>query len=270
MDIPRAEALTHIFPFLVRLILPQGVLDFEKNIPASDVTVFATTNAVLVRKDLHPQLVYLLAQALSEVHGGAGFFQHVGQFPTLTDPEYAMDPDALDFYRNGPSFLDRYLPFWMAIYARRATAVLIAALAIGLPFWSLGPRIYDWVERERVSALYRRLRIIEVALHAEFTDAKMVALQAEMDKIDRAARILPMRHSDHFFSVRERVEQVRTRSRRASTAKLIQLAIVRRMFALAMVPTIDRNEVTPSRMRQSRHRNCCQLRPTPSWPWRRS
>jgi hypothetical protein len=38
----------------------------------------------------------------------------------------------------------------------------------------------------------------------------MAALHTEVDKIDWAARILPMRHSDQFFSVRERIEQVRT------------------------------------------------------------
>ena len=178
---------------------------------ATDLTVFATTNAVLVRRNLHPQLVYLLAQALSEVHGEAGFFQRAGQFPTLTDPEYPADPGALDFYKNGPSFLDRYLPFWMAVYLRRATAVLIAILAIGFPFWNLAPRMYAWVHRQRITALYRRLRIIESKLQTKLTAEQIAALHTEVDKIDWAARILPMRHSDQFFSVRERIEQVRTR-----------------------------------------------------------
>jgi hypothetical protein len=142
-----------------------------------------------------------LAQALSKVHGRAGFFQRAGQFPTLTDPEYPVDPGALDFYKNGPSFLDGYLPFWMAVYLRRA---------IGFPFWNLAPRMYAWVHRQRITALYRRLRIIESKLQTELTAEQMAALHTEVDKIDWAARILPMRHSDQFFSVRERIEQVRT------------------------------------------------------------
>ena len=49
MSVTRAEALTRFFPFLTRLVLPQGAIDFEKKIPANDVVLFANTNSVLVR-----------------------------------------------------------------------------------------------------------------------------------------------------------------------------------------------------------------------------
>ncbi len=82
MSFPRGEALSRIFPFLVRLVLPQGVIDFEKNIPANDISLIGTTNAVLVRNDIHPALIGLLAQALKEAHSEAGLFQRVEEFPT--------------------------------------------------------------------------------------------------------------------------------------------------------------------------------------------
>jgi TRAP transporter TAXI family solute receptor len=97
MSFPRGEALTRIFPFLVRLVLPQGVIDFEKNIPAADVPLIGTTNAVLVRNDIHPALVGLLAQALKETHSEAGLFQRVEEFPTQIDPEYPVAAGAIDF-----------------------------------------------------------------------------------------------------------------------------------------------------------------------------
>ena len=34
MNLPQAEAFTRLFPYLTRLILPQGVVDLEKDIPA--------------------------------------------------------------------------------------------------------------------------------------------------------------------------------------------------------------------------------------------
>ena len=37
MNIRRAEALSRMYPFLVRLVLPEGVIDLERNIPATDV-----------------------------------------------------------------------------------------------------------------------------------------------------------------------------------------------------------------------------------------
>ena len=84
--------------------MPQDVIDLAHNIPANDVTLIGTTNAVLVRNDLHPELIYLLARTLQEAHSEAGLFQKVGEFPSQTDPEYPMAESAVHFYKNGPSF----------------------------------------------------------------------------------------------------------------------------------------------------------------------
>jgi TRAP-type uncharacterized transport system substrate-binding protein len=68
MNFTQAEALTRIFPFLVRLVLPQGVIDFERMVPATDMILIAASNVVLVRKDIHPALIDLLVQAIKETH----------------------------------------------------------------------------------------------------------------------------------------------------------------------------------------------------------
>jgi TRAP transporter TAXI family solute receptor len=94
LNFTRAEALTRIFPNLVRLILPQGVFDIAENIPPNDVSLIATTVRILIRDDLHPVIVSLLLQTMIKEHGGAGIFQRAGEFPTQTDPEYPM-PRAL-------------------------------------------------------------------------------------------------------------------------------------------------------------------------------
>ncbi len=176
MSFPRAEALTRIFPFLVRLILPQGAINFEKNIPANDISLIGTTNAVLVRKDIHPALVGLLAQALKETHSEAGLFQRVEEFPTQIDPEYPVAAGAIDFYKNGPSLLYQYLPFQMVTYVRRLLAVSVAGMAVFFPLFSYAPKLYLWFVRERMSKIYRRLRIIEKVLQTE-----LAAPQVEND-----------------------------------------------------------------------------------------
>src|SRR5262249_9193373 len=122
MSLSQAEALARLFPYLTRLVLPQGVIDLEKNIPPADVSLIATTSAVVVRKDLHPALVYLLAQAMAEEHRGAGIFNRTGEFPTQIDPEFPMAEGAVDFYRNGPSLLNKYLPHWIIPHFQRLVA----------------------------------------------------------------------------------------------------------------------------------------------------
>src|SRR5664279_907811 len=75
MNVTQAEAITRLFPSLNKLVLPQGVIDLEKNIPPSDVSLIGSTSVFVVRKDLHPELIYLLAQALKEEHSSGGVFQ---------------------------------------------------------------------------------------------------------------------------------------------------------------------------------------------------
>jgi TRAP-type uncharacterized transport system substrate-binding protein len=84
MSWPTAEAFTIIFPDLVRLVLPRAVIDIDRNIPANDVPLIGTTAKVLVRGDLHPEIVQLLLQTMVEVHGGRQIFQR--RVNSLTAP----------------------------------------------------------------------------------------------------------------------------------------------------------------------------------------
>ncbi len=72
MSFANADAYIQRFPFLTRLVLREGVVDFAANLPPADTVLLATTAAVLVREDAHRALVSLLAQAVQEVHGAAG------------------------------------------------------------------------------------------------------------------------------------------------------------------------------------------------------
>jgi TRAP transporter TAXI family solute receptor len=211
LNFPRAEALTKIYPFLVRLVLPAGVIDFANNNPPADVNLLGATNAVLVRKDLNPQIVSLLAQALVEVHGEAGLFQRAGEFPTLTDPEYPMAEGARDFYRSGAGLLNRYLPFWVTNYLQRTIAIAIAAIAILVPAFRVVPMLYLWLVQQQLRKLYRRLRVVDEALQMELTIPQVEALKNDLADLDQAAKVVPMRDSDLLFVFRHHLDRTRSR-----------------------------------------------------------
>jgi TRAP-type uncharacterized transport system substrate-binding protein len=216
MNFSSADAFMRFFPDLVRLVLPKGVVQFDPPNPPDDITLVGTTAKVLIRDDLHPAIVQLLAQTLKEEHSGPGLFQRSGEFPSINDPEYAVSSVAIEYYRNGPSLLPRYLPLWMTTYVQRIIAFLVATLAIFFPVFGFAPRMYGWFIRQRFRQLYQRLRVIENSLQSRVAPAKAEALQAELADIDRATMTVPMRHSDLYFMLRYHLDQTRSRLIEAS------------------------------------------------------
>jgi len=213
MSFTEAEALTRIFPFLVRLELPRAVIDFESIIPATDMILIASPNAVLVRRDIHPALIDLLAQTIAEAHGKPGIFQKAGEFPTQIDPEYPVAQSARDFYRNGPSFLHRYLPFWMTGYAQRTIAVLAAVIAIVFPLFHFLPQFYKWTMRRRLLYWYDQLKVLEASINANPSDKHLIERLFEVERIeDAVSRIrFPLAFTDQLYNLRSHIDIVRRR-----------------------------------------------------------
>jgi hypothetical protein len=63
--------------------------------------------------------------------------------------------------------------------------------------------------RSRVIRLYRRLRAVNAQLKRELSAGELGALQKDLDGIDHAANVLPMRHSDLFFALRMHIRDTR-------------------------------------------------------------
>lgn len=213
MSFPTAEAFTRLFPNLVRLVLPQGVVDVEANIPPNDVPLIATTSSVLVRSDLHPTIVSLLLQTMLEVHKAPGIFQKAGEFPQPTDPDYSVAASAVDFYKNGPSYLQKYLPLWMTVHAQRAIAVTVAAIAIGVPVFHYLPLLYQWHMRRRLLYWYSQLKAVETSIDVNRSDANLSAQQAELERIENAVSHVrfPLAFADQLYDLRGHIHIVRRR-----------------------------------------------------------
>jgi hypothetical protein len=120
------------------------------------------------------------------------------------------EPTAVDFYKNGPSFLNRYLPFWMVSHVQRLLAVLLAAGVIVYPLLNFAPKLYRWFLQDRMRKLYRRLGIVEKAMKENMTASQLAALQSDLENIDRVSAVLPMRHSETYFGFKRDIDATRT------------------------------------------------------------
>ena len=211
MSFANAEAFTRIFPDLNRLVLPQGVVDINHNIPPADVQLIGTPSKVLIRSDLHPEIVQLLLQTMKEVHSGSTILHRSGEYPNGTDAEYTVAPTATDFYKNGPSFMQRHLPLWLSVHVQRAIAVLVTGIAIGFPLFRFLPQLYKWITRRRLFYWYAQLKLLEASFDANSNDKHLADKQAELDRIEDAVSHIrfPLTFSDHVYNLRSHIDIVR-------------------------------------------------------------
>lgn len=211
MSFSQAEAYQRRFPFLYRLLMPHGVVDLVRDFPAEDVTLLAPTANLVVRGDLHPALQSLLLQAAAEVHGGAGFFQGRGEFPAYKDAFLPLSAEAARYYRSGPPFLQRYLPFWLAVLIDRLVVLLVPVVALLIPLLKVAPALYSWRVRSKVFRCYGELKFLENDLKHHFRPEALPDYRARLDAIDAEASELPvpLAFADLVYTLREHVNLVR-------------------------------------------------------------
>ena len=93
-----------------------------------------------------------------------------------------MAAEAERYYRSGPPWLQRYLPFWLANFVDRMWIVLLPLLAALLPLSRIVPPLVTLRLRSRVYRWYAHLRAIEKALEAPGAD--LARLRGQIDKLD--------------------------------------------------------------------------------------
>ena len=217
-DFSQAEAYTRRLPFLTHVVLPRGIVDLGRNIPAQDYHLIAPTATLVAREELHPALVGQLVKAATTIHGGAGWFQQQGQFPSPRYTEIPVAPEAARYYRDGPPFLQRYLSFWLANLAERLWIVVVALTALLIPLSRIVPPIYVWRVRSRVYRWYGELRAIEQAFEdagAQPGQPIRTELGRRLDGLeDRVNHIsVPLAYADELYRLRSHIHLVRERIR---------------------------------------------------------
>ena len=215
LSFARAQAYTRRFPYLTRLVLPQGTFDFALDLPRRDVVLVSPTANLLVRRDLHPALAYLLLRAATEVHADAGLFNRRGEFPGTTDADFPLSPEAQRYYASGTPFLQRYLPYWAANLLDRLWVMLLPVFAVAIPLARLVPPLYGWRVRSRIYRRYARLKEIELQLEQTATPEALQDMLSHLAGIEKAVNRMPtpLAYSANLYSFRHHIDMVRERVR---------------------------------------------------------
>jgi TRAP transporter TAXI family solute receptor len=216
MSFQRAAAYTRRHHFLSRVTLPQGVVDLARDIPGQEISLLATTANMVARTDLHPALIDLLVYSGQQIHGGGGWFEASGRFPTPDYADFPLSQEARHFYQRGPSFLQRYLPFWAATLLDRMKVMLLPLVALMIPLTKIMPPLYRWRIRSRIYPWYRDVlaidrRAAQHDLDLEQALQDLSAIEREVAKVS-----VPLSFAEELYDLRlhislarERLEKIR-------------------------------------------------------------
>ncbi len=207
----RAGAYARRYDFLTTLILPEGAEDLGKNIPDRTIQMLATTSSLVIDPELHPALVSLMMQVLSKVHGGGGWFAEKGEFPSAKYMEFPLNSQAQRFYKYGPPFLQRYLPFWAASFLDRMKIMILPLLGLMLPLFKIVPPLYRWRMRARIYRWYEELEEVDKFIVHDAEDA--LPLLQRLEALEKEVRDIkvPLSFFQQLYHLRLHIDFIRSR-----------------------------------------------------------
>ena len=212
LNLARADAYVALYPFLSKATVPRGVGDLAKDLPPADVIVFASKASLVVRKNLHPAIQYLLLSTAVQIHSGVSMFHRAGRFPAAEGIELPLSSEAVQFYKSGQPFLQHNLPFWMASLVGHLLVLLIPIVAVLYPMMRFLPALYGWLMRRKIARLYGELRFLEDEITGGGpTDAAQ--LMARLDQLEKQANQLrmPIAYESMMYLLRNHIGVVRNR-----------------------------------------------------------
>lgn len=219
VSFPRADAYVALFPYLTKLVVPMGVGDLARERPPRDVTLLATRTSLVARSGLHPALQYLLLEVAAQVHSGAEIFQKPGEFPAAESIDLPLSTHAQHYYKSGRPFLQRYVPFWLAVMGEQILVIAIPIAGILYPLASGLMALYGWGMRRRIVRIYGELLWIEseiakrgAGLAKDDLSERLQALEKRTSGVQLPPTYVPLLYTlkEHLYHARARLERSRT------------------------------------------------------------
>ncbi|WP_316898553.1 TAXI family TRAP transporter solute-binding subunit [Pseudodesulfovibrio indicus] len=212
----RAETYVRTHHFLKKLTLPPGGIDLMRDLPETDVTLVAPAANLVIRDDLHPALRYLFLLAADKIHGEGDMFAMSGEFPNGQALLFPLSDESANFFKSGPPFLMRYLPFQAAITAERLKILLIPLLTLLFPLFKITPPAYRWQIRRRIFKWYKHLKRLDMEALDLTDSARAKEMLDQLKEMDRQVleTSVPLSYTDNVYSLRVHIRLIRTRLER--------------------------------------------------------
>lgn len=208
MSFSRSEAYALRYGHLSRVSLPEGSIDLANNSPDRNIELIAPAATLISRESLHPAISDLIMQISNEIFSSGELYDGDRAFPSKDLMDYPLSSEAERFYKSGPPFLQRYLPFWAATLVDRLKVLLLPMLALLLPLSKILPPTYRWTVRKKIYQWYEELQLIDQSSYEIDTEENLEHCLANLDKIEHEVREVevPLGYAHELYELRQHID----------------------------------------------------------------
>ncbi|MEL7059170.1 MAG: TAXI family TRAP transporter solute-binding subunit [Acidobacteriota bacterium] len=213
MSFERSRAYHVRHRYLSDVLLGEGVVDLQTNLPDRDVTMVAAAAALAARSDLHHAIVPLVIEAAQDVHGNGGFFDEPGTFPSSQWLGLPLGTEAEHYLERGPSFLFRVLPYRTAVSVDRLKIFLLPFIPLLLMLFKAAPPIYRWRIRSKIYRWYEDLRELDQFVASQPSPEEARAKLPTVERLEQEVTdvSVPLSYMDEFYNLRVHIDLIETK-----------------------------------------------------------
>jgi TRAP-type uncharacterized transport system substrate-binding protein len=210
VNLKDADAFHRNLRYLHVTPLAASTIDMASAQPASEFRTVSVTNTVVVNRQLHPAIQYLMLSIMDKSHHAPSLISAEGEFPSDKDVGLPLSDEAEIFYEKGMPFLSQYLPFELASIVERLAKSLLPFLLVIFPILKFIPTIIKWHTSRKFSKLYKSLANVEARMRsnsAQLSAAECISLLNRIEE-EIALENLSLSSSE-VYVLREHIELVR-------------------------------------------------------------
>jgi uncharacterized protein len=205
MSFADAYGYVQAMPTLAVIKIPRGVLDIPTNTPEKEIRVISPTAELVINDKFHPALTALIMREINDTLNDSTIVADENMFPSINQLSFKVNNDSADFIKNGPSVVDQYLPFWVAVWVDRLIRVLLPLVAIFLPLYNFIPGAFEYFEKQKKASIYIDLRLLEKEL---FQNADKDHILTRLNLIENKV-IKSNFEAEEIFDMRAHIDLVR-------------------------------------------------------------
>ena len=190
--------------------VPEGSLNLKQNIPKKDIQLLATTATLVTHSDVDSMLIRLMTIKAKEYAGD------YSSFPSVKNLEIPIHEAAYRYLTDGDSFLEKFLPFWVASNINRLKYLLIPLLTLLLPLFKGVFPVYRWRWRSKIFRWYADVDRISKNWE-NFNNQKLGAVLTELDELMleiKSTTNVPLTFKGEYYTLEMHIDNVAERIRR--------------------------------------------------------